>query len=133
MSATSDAGAPRKRPAASRAAARQTVTRAVQVLDGVQIEPEPVSVDRVPHGPRVRSEQEGREVDSVGIERKLRPHRAPVTEIGSRFRELGSTECKCPNSEPSPREQDSPSELRHCERLARNHDERSAPFHSADT
>ena len=89
MSATSDAGAPRKRPAASRAAALETVARAVQVLDRVRVEPSPVSSDGFRDRPRVRGEQEGGEVDPAAIELELRPHRAPVAQVGRSRARLG--------------------------------------------
>ena len=109
MSATSDAGAPRKRPAASRAARAQLVAATVQVLDRVRVEPRAVSGDRVTHEPRVRREQEGRQVDAAPIERELRPHRAPVAQIGGRFGELGLPDRERAGDEAGTREQSTPS------------------------
>ena len=96
----------------------QPVARAVQVLDRVRVEPLPVRCDRVPHRARVRREQEGREVDRRGIERELRPHRAPVAEVGRRLRGLGArTERERAGGQTGTCEDLTPRELGHGPRL----------------
>jgi hypothetical protein len=66
----------------------------------------------------VRREQERREVDPPGLERELRPHRAPVSEVRRCFgRVRPRTQRECAGGQTGTRENLTPRELGHGPRL----------------
>ena len=117
-----DFGRRRAQEAARRLPRRgaQSVTGAVQVLDGVRVEPLPVGGDRVRHRPRVRGEQEGGEMDPAAVELELRADRAPIAEIGRRIAclgELGPADGERARREARPRQEPAASQFGHAGKL----------------
>ena len=107
----------------------QCVTGTVQVLDGIRVEPLPVSGDRVAYRPRVRGKQEGGEMDPTRIELELRADRAPIAEIGRRvdcLGELGPTDGERARREARPRQKPATSQFGHAEKLEISAGERRA-------
>ena len=98
----------------------QSVTGTVQVLDGVRVEPLPVSGDRVAYRPRMSGKQEGGEMDPAGLQLELRADRAPVAEIGRRgacLGELRPADGERARREARPRQEPAASQFGHARKL----------------
>ncbi len=104
VSAISDEGTARKRPAAARASAVSLPSFACRYSTGIRVEPAPVAVDRLPHRPRVRREEERRQVDAVRGERELGAHRGPVGQVWRGLEPLHLPESDGAGRETGPRQ-----------------------------